>query len=162
MIIENRGRKLKFCILLSAICILSSVLCPLYSVRAQEWNELSGDHFFIYYTEDEGFAKELSDEAEMYYRNIATDLGYPRYSNFWLWDDRVKIYIYPDRSTYLKATNMPEWSSGMADYINRHIASYIRSKEFIDYILPHEIAHLIFRDFVGFKGEIPLWLDEGV
>jgi hypothetical protein len=28
--------------------------------------------------------------------------------------------------------------------------------------LPHEIAHLIFRDFVGFKEDIPLWLDEGV
>jgi hypothetical protein len=29
-------------------------------------------------------------------------------------------------------------------------------------LLPHEMAHLIFRDFVGFKGEVPLWLDEGV
>jgi hypothetical protein len=24
------------------------------------------------------------------------------------------------------------------------------------------MTHLIFRDFVGFKGEVPLWLDEGV
>jgi hypothetical protein len=29
-------------------------------------------------------------------------------------------------------------------------------------LLPHELCHLIFRDFVGFKGEVPLWLDEGV
>ena len=29
-------------------------------------------------------------------------------------------------------------------------------------LLVHEIAHLIFRDFVGFKSDVPLWLDEGV
>ena len=29
-------------------------------------------------------------------------------------------------------------------------------------LLPHEMTHLIFRDYVGFKGEVPLWLDEGV
>jgi hypothetical protein len=40
--------------------------------------------------------------------------------------------------------------------------SYFGSKDFADTILPHEIAHLIFRDFVGFKGVVPLWLDEGV
>ena len=27
---------------------------------------------------------------------------------------------------------------------------------------PHELAHLVFRDFIGFKAEAPLWLDEGV
>lgn len=32
----------------------------------------------------------------------------------------------------------------------------------MDRLLVHEIAHLIFRDFVGFKGEVPLWLDEGI
>jgi len=29
-------------------------------------------------------------------------------------------------------------------------------------VLPHEIAHLIFRDFIGIESKIPLWLDEGV
>ena len=28
--------------------------------------------------------------------------------------------------------------------------------------MPHEITHLIFRDYVGFQGEVPVWLDEGV
>ena len=32
----------------------------------------------------------------------------------------------------------------------------------MDALLPHEMTHLIFRDYVGFTGEIPLWLDEGV
>ncbi len=48
------------------------------------------------------------------------------------------------------------------DYKKKQIVSYLWSKGFVDSLLPHEIAHLIFRDFVGFKGQVPLWLDEGV
>jgi len=57
---------------------------------------------------------------------------------------------------------MPDWSHGMADYVNKTIKSYARGEGFVDSILPHEIAHLLFRDFVGFESQIPLWLDEGV
>ncbi|MBN1913540.1 MAG: hypothetical protein JW788_03980, partial [Candidatus Omnitrophica bacterium] len=48
------------------------------------------------------------------------------------------------------------------DYTNKNIISYAWSKGFTESLLPHEMAHLIFRDFIGFKGEVPLWLDEGV
>lgn len=129
---------------------------------AQDWQELKSEHFVVYFTQDDNFAQEVLGAAEVYYQRIASDIGYPRYSAFWTWDKRVKIYIYLDQSSYLKATGQPEWSQGMADYTNKQIMGYIRSTGFIESILPHEIAHLIFRDFVGFKGEIPLWLDEGV
>ncbi len=129
---------------------------------AQDWQKLSGDHFLVYFIQDESFAKEISYRAENYYVRIASDLGYPRYSEFWTWDKRVKIYIYPDRASYLKASNQPTWSQGMADYTNKQILSYAHSQELVDSILPHEIAHLIFRDFVGFKAAAPVWLDEGV
>lgn len=129
---------------------------------AQNWQELKGDHFLVYFTQDTNFAQEILDKAEVYYSRIATDLGYPRYSEFWLWDKRVKIYIHPDQASFLKATGQPDWSHGMADYKNKRIVSYAWSKGFIESLLPHEMAHLIFRDFVGFKGEVPLWLDEGV
>ncbi|MEI8349810.1 MAG: hypothetical protein WCI77_06625 [Candidatus Omnitrophota bacterium] len=129
---------------------------------AQQWQELGSDHFFVYFTQDENFAKEVSDKAEEYYIKIATDLGYPRYSQFWTWENRVKIFLYPDRDAYLKGTNQPSWSGGMADYTAKRIVSYVNSEGFVYNILPHEVAHLIFRDFVGFKGEVPLWLDEGV
>ena len=129
---------------------------------AQEWQELKGEHFIAYFTQEQRFAKEALDKAEGYYRRIASDLGYPRYKEFWLWDKRVKIYIYLDHASYIKTTGQPEWSQGMADYKNKQIASFAGSRGFLESILPHEIAHLIFRDFVGFVGEIPLWLDEGV
>lgn len=129
---------------------------------AYDWQKLSGEHFFIYYTRNKDFAKNVLRAAEVYYKRIARDLGYPRYSEFWLWDKRAKIYIYPDQQSFLKATGQPKWSEGMADYQKREIVSYAWSEGFTESLLPHEIAHLIFRDFVGFTGEIPLWLDEGV
>ena len=129
---------------------------------SQDWQELSSEHFIVYFTQDKDFSKEVADKAEIYYRQIATELGYPRYSEFWTWDKRVKIYIYPDHASFLAATGQPKWSEGMADYKKKEIVSYAWSEGFRESLLPHEMAHLIFRDFVGFKGEIPLWLDEGV
>lgn len=128
----------------------------------QDWRQVVGDHFIINYTGDDRFPRDVAAKAEIYYGRIATDLGYPRYSEFWTWDNRVKIYIYPDRDSYLKETGQPAWSEGMADYREKQISSYAWSKGFMESLLPHEMAHLIFRDFVGFKGEIPRWLDEGV
>lgn len=151
-------KKYIFCLLLSFTYSLSFT----HTSFGIDWKEAGGEHFMVYFTKDEKFAKRALNKAEVYYRRIATELGYPRYSDFWLWDDRVKIYIYPDKPSFLKATEQPEWSEGMADYVEKSIASYAWSKNFLDSILPHETAHLIFRDFVGFEGEVPLWLDEGV
>jgi hypothetical protein len=151
----------------------------LWVAAAIDWHELKGDHFIVYFStsdkaadsgvssteaanQDSKFAQEVLDKAEVYYRNIATDLGYPRYSQFWLWDKRAKVYIFPDRGTFLRETGQPEWSQGMAEYKGKKIMSFSWSQVFLDSILPHEIAHLVFRDFVGFEGDIPLWLDEGV
>lgn len=144
---------------------LSLFVCVSFATRAdspREWRELSSDHFRIYFTSNEDFAKEVASNAEHYYRKIAVDLGYPRYSEFWTWEKRVKIYIYPDHPVFLKATNQPQWSQGMADYKKKEIISYTWGTGFVESLLPHEMAHLIFRDFVGFKGQIPVWLDEGV
>ena len=143
---------------------IAVVSCAMFIPRAdaQEWMELKGDHFLIYYTKDLSSAQDVLTKSEAYYRDIATELGYPRYSEFWTWDKRVKIYIYPDHESFVRATSQPAWSHGVAEYLSKTISSYAWNKNFTESILPHEIAHLIFRDFVGFKGQIPLWLDEGV
>ncbi len=127
-----------------------------------EWSELKGDHFIIYFTGDEKFAKDVERRAEEYYKQIAGELGYQRHSDFWTWDKRVKIYIYPDHTSFVKATGQPDWSQGMANYTDKELVGFAWSKGFIEGFLPHEMAHLIFRDYVGFEGEVPLWLDEGV
>jgi len=144
---------------------LSSIfyfLCTVQTVNAQEWQEIKSEHFIVFYVDDAKFAKDVSRKSETYYRKIASELGYQRYSGFWTWDHRVKIYIYLDRDSFLVATGQPKWSEGLANYTKKEISSYAWSKGFLDALLPHEMAHLIFRDYVGFKGEVPLWIDEGV
>lgn len=131
-------------------------------LQAEEWLDLKGTHFIVFFKENREFAKEVLRKAEYYYRRIALDLGYERYSNFWLWDKRVKIFIYPNYSLFVNSTHQPAWSKGMADYQNKMIVSFYGSERFLTTILPHEITHLIFRDYVGFKSNIPLWIDEGI
>ena len=143
-------------------CLAIFLFCSCSISFALDWQELKSEHFIVYFIGDEKFAQEVLDKAEVYYQRIAYELGYPRYSNFWTWDRRVKIYIYKEKDEFLKATSQPKWSEGMADYTNKQIVSYGWAKGFVESLLPHEMAHLIFRDFVGFKGEVPLWLDEGV
>jgi len=144
------------------IFVFFAVFFVTATLIAQEWQELKGEHFIVYFIQDKDFASDILYKAEKDYDRIASDLGYARYSNFWTWANRVKIYIYPDSTSYHGASAQPEWSEGMADYTNKRILSYSGSSDFIESILPHEIAHLIFRDFIGFESEIPLWLDEGV
>ncbi len=144
------------------LSILALSICWCLGVGAADWQEVKGDHFIVYYMQNEKFAKDTAHKAEQYYVSIADELGYPRYSNFWQWDNRVKIYIYPTQADYLKGSGEPAWSKGFARYKTKDILTYEWSDSFLEALLPHEITHLIFRDFVGFKGEIPLWMDEGV
>ncbi len=137
-----------------------------------EWEELKGKHFIVYHvsakeggaSDSESFAKKTLRKAESCYKNTAQELGYERRSDFWTWDNRVKIYIFAKGETFTKATNQPKWSKGMADYTNKRILGFQQKneKEFLEGILPHEVGHLVFRDFIGFKSDVPLWLDEGV
>jgi len=129
---------------------------------AQDWEILKGKHFLVYYLEDKIFAKEVMKEAERYYNKIAGDLGYARYDKFWQWDDRVKIYIYRYKDEFISSTGAIKWATGMVRYDKKEISSFMENERFLDSLLPHELTHLIFRDFVGYGGHIPLWIDEGV
>ena len=142
--------------------LLSAISYPLESLAQSEWKEEKGDHFIVYYLSDAARPKEILRKAETSYNKIAEDLGYPRYSDFWQWDKRVKIYIHPTQEAFQKATGQPSWSHGMASYLDKSIHSTIADDNFLNAVLPHEIAHLVFRDFVGFRGQVPLWMDEGV
>lgn len=161
---------------ISALCVFLFFIAPCYA-GSENWQELKDEHFIVYYAPAdpssvlvssdtkitaENFASQALFEAEKYYQRIAQELGYARYSEFWTWDKRVKIYIYRDRDSYLKSGNYPPWSEGLADYQKKAILSFAGSSSFVDSVLPHEIAHLVFRDFVGINNNIPLWLDEGV
>lgn len=148
--------------ILAAVWLLFFFFLTVKPALAQVWQTVKSDHFLVFHQGEQSFAQRVADKAEQYYQTIARDMGYARYSKFWSWENRVKIYIYPDKPAYLKSSGSPEWTEGLADYKNRSIASYAGRENFTENVLPHEIAHLIFRDFVGFQSDVPLWLDEGV
>jgi len=127
------------------------------------WNTLKSTHFVVFYKNaPEDFVKLVTDKAEVYYDQIAEGLGFMRF-DFWLWDNRAKIYIYDDAKIYSARTGQPAWSLGIAIPGVKAIETFPYANNFIETVLPHEMGHIIFREFVGFNNSgIPLWLDEGV
>jgi hypothetical protein len=127
------------------------------------WQEHSTNHFIIYYHKEiaEDYIKQVATKAEEYYHSIAANLGFNRY-DFWLWDNRAKIYIFKDAGEYHNESNQPNWSGGSVLMRRKIIKTYPWVEGFFDKLLPHELGHIMFREFVGFKDNVPLWLDEGV
>ena len=134
-----------------------------FLAKADDWQITKSTHFIVYYKNaQEDFLGHLIERAEDYYNKIADDLGFRRY-DFWLWDNRAKIYIYDNAQDYQAATGQPSWSSGCAKVKEKVISTFLYAQRFFDTILPHEMGHIIFREFVGFDNyAIPLWLEEGV
>lgn len=134
---------------------------------AQTWHEKTSSHFRVWYQQHPAFANATLQHAELYYRQIQLDLGLThvvqREQRPWLWEQRCQIYLYPDRLTYQQATGAPAWSGGFVKHRQRLIYSYMGADTFLEQILPHELAHILFREFVGSDNpRIPRWLDEGV
>jgi hypothetical protein len=133
------------------------------------WLKFEGDHFVVLCatSEDEDTAHAILDHAEEYYNDIADDIGYSRYHNFWTWNNRVKIILFHDQDAYVGQTGQPLWSNGFSSmyselFKSRIIVSFKDQPNFMDVILPHEITHLILHDFIGFDRPIPRFFDEGV
>ena len=75
---------------------------------------------------------------------------------------QIKIYIYSDQDDYVKNGGQAIWSHGVAFAQAKTIKIYPEVSGFFDTILPHELGHIIFRDYIGFTAVIPLWFEEGV
>ncbi len=135
---------------------------------AEQWKEVKGKHFIVDYLDarDLETAKALLRRSERYYQKIGDRIGFTRYGDFWTWDDRTRIYLYPDQTSFVEGTGQPTWSTGFSDrdpylFESRVIATFIQEREFIDGLLPHEIGHLVLHDYIPEK-LIPIWFDEGV
>jgi len=145
------------------ICLTGLILLPFTGSAAstQDWQVVRSSHFLVMHTGNEAMAGSVSEKAEAYYTTIAADLGYTRYQNFWVWDNRVKILIYPTVQAFATACQAPAWAVGRANYERHEIASYRQSGEgFLSVLLPHELSHLILSDCIG-TTHVPLWLTEG-
>lgn len=142
------------------------LVCPFGQSQAQVsealWNTEKTQHFIIYYqSADIGFIRSLAHTAEKNYNSIVDELGFRR-MDFWSWDNRAKIYIYDGPQDYHDEAMRDEWSRAVVFVHTRTIKSYQGQQGFFDSILPHEMTHIIFREFVGTQVPLPLWIDEGV
>lgn len=140
-----------FMFLSAGICLADDIL------------DKKSTHFIVYYEGvPEDFVDTVIKYAEGYYDELTEKLGFRRF-DYWTWENRAKIYIYPDQETYAKKTKQPSWSGGAVSYAEKTIWTYPRESGFFDSLLPHEIGHIVFREVVGSgKGGVPLWLEEGV
>jgi len=86
----------------------------------------------------------------------------------------VEINVWADRAEYAKhATDAPEWSGGNFSFrvkdgiVTRRIDLTQRDEEgrfdtvMLDRVLPHEMCHLVLREYFGDAGN-PLFLNEGL
>lgn len=138
--------------------------CRIQAVQeTKPWKVTKSTHFIVHYhNAEDKFLDDLIDRAEDLYNKIADNLGFRRF-NFWLWDNRARIYIYDDAKSFQESTGQPAWSAGCAMIKEKKISTYVNAQSFFTTVLPHELGHIIFREFVGFDNyAIPLWLDEGV
>lgn len=126
------------------------------------WNTLSRKRFIIYYKQAPyDFVETVATSAEQYYTGITRDLGFTRYKG-WMWDDRAKIYIFDDAQDYVESGKHAQWSHGVTSPKNKIIRTFPSAHGFFDSTLPHELTHIIFREFVGYKARLPTWFEEGV
>lgn len=151
----------KYILFLVFFCIFGGLTT--LNAQLDKWQVAKSTHFIVYYKNAaEDFIRQLIDKSEDYYNKIADDLGFRRF-DFWLWDDRAKIYVYDNAGDFKTATGNPGWSAGAAIPGMKTIATYPYAQGFFETILAHEMGHIIFREFVGFDNyALPLWLEEGV
>ncbi|HRZ40017.1 MAG TPA: hypothetical protein P5246_03310 [Candidatus Omnitrophota bacterium] len=133
-----------------------------------QWLEVKGKHFIVYIRSesDKALANIVLSRAESYYQDIGNLIGHTRYSDFWTWDDRAKIFVFADREEFSRVTGAPSWATGYSDrdsflFKSRAVVTYRQEDAFYDSILPHEVAHLIVHDFIK-REYLPIWLDEAV
>ena len=143
-------------------CFLSLKSGAVEEVPQAQWKEIKGKHFIVRYQKSEKFAEDTLSKAEKLYTAITERLGFKRYGNYWLWDERATIWIYGSRDAFVKAENAPAWAAGKASVKGREIKAFETDASFLVTVLPHEMSHLIFREFTGMGNKVPLWLDEGV
>ncbi len=134
---------------------------------SNHWQILKGKHFFVHMQADDSqalfFGQKVLTEAERFYDRIQTSLGHLN-QDPWLWEKRCHIYLYRDKQSYVTEAGRPSWSSASASFDKVPVIdSHLGAQNFLETELPHEITHLLFREYVGVdNAKVPRWLDEGI
>lgn len=152
------------------LMVLAGSFVPDRGFAQEAFIEMKGTHFTVRYTlpREKDMAVDLLGRAEQNYERISYNIGFTRYVDFWTWDKRVKIILFPDQISYMRFTGQAQWSRGYATrdsrlFRDRAVVTYDGQPEIFSAILPHEIAHLILWDLLAKSpARTPVWLEEGV
>lgn len=153
-------------VVLIAVLALLFLTAPCFAYNGKgrvRWQEHKSDHFIIYYNPDipSKYVREFTRKCEKYYHEIADRLGFRRF-DYWSWDNRGRIFIYGSREAYTKDRGRPHWSAASTQPKKKTIATYYFAEDFFNTILPHELTHIILREYIGYNSKVPLWFEEGV
>ena len=120
------------------------------------WHREESENFYIYYRNVPlDYIEKVKKIAEAYYWKLENKLGLLRLQF------HTKIYIYDNKEDYLKFTHRPAWSSGCAYLEGKTIKSFFNSKDFLNRVLPHELGHIMFNEYLAGR-RVPLFLQEGI
>lgn len=149
-------------VLILVILLVSSIVASHAGDEPPNTLDQQGsDHFIVYYYRvPETFVRACLECAEKCYKDLTDQLGFTRHE-YWNLEGRARVYLFPDRESYLRQTRVPAWSDGAAQSDRKTIWTYQQDHGFFDGVLPHETGHIVLREAVGGRA-IPLWLEEGV
>jgi len=77
--------------------ILIGVPPALLAQDAPSWQVVKGKHFLVHHVGNRELAERALAAAEKARREIASGLGLRKHGDFWLWEDRIAIYIHRNK-----------------------------------------------------------------
>jgi len=154
---------------------LTSTKAPLDTLKlpallppeAGDWDVLSRPPFVIHHQSNPHLAEQVAKLAALALPNVARDLG--GLSARVEFDHEVHFYVYASKEEYQKRTKQPEWSKGFTrvksdggKLLSHEIRIfYTRMKDLRRQVIPHELAHVILPNLLGYPDTRPLWIEEG-
>ena len=126
------------------------------------WRTAESAHFAVFYhNAPEKFARQVLASAEHHLKRLTSTLGWGD-AKGWTKENKARIMLYDDKREFLEKTGVPGWADATSIQRERTVISYYGASAFPAKTLPHELSHILMREYLGFDNKaVPFWLDEG-
>ncbi|MFA6316926.1 MAG: hypothetical protein WC943_05860 [Elusimicrobiota bacterium] len=134
---------------------------PALAKERTEWHETLTPHFRIMH-QAQGMPDWLPGALEKLHANLRRDVKL--FESWIVLQDRLDIFIYRDKASYLAAPfKPPAWSEANARYEAKAVATYLHEDRYKTMsLIAHECAHLALHGYwASYASAPPTWLDEG-
>ena len=148
---------------LSLLLAVAAVMLPSACRAYSDWRKAESAHFIAYYRlAPEKSVYDTLESAERHLKRLTAELGWVD-PKLWTKENKARIMFYDNKQDFLANTGVPEWSDATSIQRERTIISYHGASHFPDKALPHELSHILLREYMGMDNHaVPLWLDEGL